>query len=266
METLSQLGIKSSSTMGMQVIRYSPPDAEHNARVYSRVNEILEAEIKQAGLDCTHITGEMRALADPHHRRVVRDNFRSHMKRVDLVCYLPLKHREKAWRIWRWNRKNWGTAPWEDLLDAYDLLAEGEVRLFALAKRESIHYSVFFDNFVLLQSQHMPPSHMKHVWLIESVQLTEILREKAKRIVARAERIPPSVFRGLYLSLSSPAALDSLFTLRDGGRLRGAMHAHPKGRRQGILEDLIGVGFVRETKSALAITREGLEYLTLWSA
>ena len=210
----------------------------------------------------------MRALADPQHRRVIRENFQAHKKRIDLVCYLPLEHRQKPWNIWQWNRRNWGTADWKDLLDAYDLLAESEVRLFALQEREEIHFSVFFDNFVLLQSQHVPPSHMKHVWLLKSIQLTERLREQAKRIVERADRVSPSVFRNLWLSLSSPATLECLLSIQRQDNMptkrmqtRLKSLGYPPNE---VLDLLIGVEFIREDDSRLTLTNAGDDFLTLW--
>lgn len=269
-ETLHKLGIQDDSSLNIEVVKYSPPDEKLNAAVYEHVNRILKSKIQRSGLDCTHITGEMRALADPQHRHVIRENFQEHKKRIDLVCYLPIEHRRNAWNIWQWNRRNWGTADWRDLLDAYDLLAESEVRLFALKEREEIHYSVFFDDFVLLQSQHVPPSHMKHVWLLKSAPLTERLREQAKRIVERADRISPSVFRNLWLLLSSPATLECLLTIQ---MQHGVPTKKMKTRLRSlgyppneVLDHLIGIEFIREHDSQLTLTNAGNDFLTLWPA
>ena len=85
LETLDKLGIQDGSSFNIEVVKYSPPDVQQNAAVYEHVNRILKSKIQRRGLDCTHITGEMRALADPHHRRVIRENFQTHKKRIDLV-------------------------------------------------------------------------------------------------------------------------------------------------------------------------------------
>jgi hypothetical protein len=268
-ETLAELGVRGISQLKIEVLKFSPPDEQQNARVYSRVNEVLEERIRQTGLECTHITGEMRALADPHHRKVCRKNWQAHKRRIDVVCYLPKRYRNKGRDVWRWNRRNWQHTDWHNQLDAYDLLGNGEVRLFGLTEREPIHYSVFFDRFVLLQSRHSPPSHTKRVWLLESVRLTEILREKAEKIVSRAERVSPRLFRDLCLSLSSPLALDCLFTVRESGAVneewlysRLKQFAKPP---YDFLGDLMAVNFIKRAEGNLIITAQGKDYLKLFT-
>lgn len=266
-DTLAALGVRDIASLNVEVLKYSPPDEQQNALVYSRVNQVLAERIRRTELECTHITGEMRALADPHHRQVCRKNWQSHKRRIELVCYLPKRYRGKGRDVWRWNRRNWQHTDWQNQLDAYDLLGNGEVRLFALDNREPIHYSVFFDRFVLLQSKHSPPSHTKRVWLLESVQLTKILREKAENIVSRAERVSPRLFRELCLSLSSPLALDCLFIANDKGAVKEKWLCSRLKRftkpPYNFLEDLIAVKFIKRSNDNIVITEAGKGYLNL---
>lgn len=267
-ETLRLAGIDDSPP-DLEVIDCSPPHPSRAGEVYSKTNQVLRSEIRKKPLGKNiHITGEMRAISYPDHRGVIREDWESHRELFEMVCYMPPESRRSAAEIWKWNRGNWGNVTWQNHLDAFNLISDGEIDLYTSPERERVHFSVFGDQYVLLQSEH--PSHLeeKYIWFLRSYVLNQQLGEKARMILQKSTRIPQGEFKGFLDNLSSEYALHVLFSLADSSsEMKSILSAKigSEGYRLNILSDLMSVGFVKETNKLLNLTDDGREYLQLFS-
>jgi predicted transcriptional regulator len=272
-ETFRELDVKDITSLNIQICEHSSADVEENAYVYRKTNEILLSMLQEGKSlgGSTHITGEMRALADPPHRRVCRENWNLDRSRLNVVAYLPTKYRTFGRDIWAWNLKSWEKkeADWMNHLDAFDLLANAKVNLFALQKLEKIHYSVFGDRYILLQSKHSHGTHAKPVWLLESTSLVEVLAPKTERTLEKAEYINSRIFKEFTLAISSSTALHILFSLLDHGKIEGmkfraSLKKDMRLFQESYIEDLKAVGFIKEDGGVIQITEAGKDYLKLF--
>jgi hypothetical protein len=163
--------------------------------------------------------------------------------------------------------REWGRASWMHCLDIFDMLGSGAVSFLALEKLEKVHYSLFANKLVLLQSKHRH-SREKHVWLLESTDLHGSLMPLAKNVVSRAKHIPSRVFDEQMLSTSSPIALHLLSVLEQKGRC-SKRRAHAEVNKIGFRDrdyvaDLKATGFIAEVNGSISITGTGREYLGLY--
>jgi hypothetical protein len=283
-QTLKELGIKDAASLKIEKCLTSEADAEKNGLLYRAVNEeylLPIVEEKNPG-ECIHITGEMRALADRSHRMVCRKMLEKYNDRFKMVCSLSVMQkngdRTESARfcrtigtdILKWIQEDWKdpNLKWTDYIDIFDLLGDAEVGLYSLREPEKIHYSVFADEYVLLQASHPLGVHAKEVWLLRSRLLFEMLMERAKKIISHAKALPPSIFKELTLSVSNSTALHILFLLDERKKLT-------KEELREQIEDgapfedsyrnLKAAGFIGEARDSSFVTEEGKEYLKLFS-
>lgn len=281
-QTLKELGIKDISSLKKEVCLSSPADKEKNGRLYRRVNaKYLLPMLDEKNLgECIHITGEISALADRLHRRVLRKSRENYDNRFKIVCSLSVmqKYKERDDLFYRnigreilsWIRQKWKGLrfQWIDYLDVFDLLGDYEVKLYNLPRREKIHYSVFGDEYILLQAWHDVGVHVKEVWLLRSRQLFEILKERAKQIVDISELLHPRIFKELTLSLSNSSALHILSLLHENKKLKTEelnhqLNGQPSFRNS--YANLEAAGFIATADNYTHITEQGEHYLSLFS-
>lgn len=277
--TLRQLGIKDLSPAAYNVLIEGTATEEENQRVYDYANRTL---LEYIGGDrfgeCIHVTGEARALGDPLHRYVCRAVAESYEHRIKMVCYVPrllTPDRLESTESWRqisrkafdWMSQTWTARSWRDYVDAMDLMADGDIELYVLPKKEGMHFSVFLDRFVLLQAKHPHGAATKDVWFLESSTLHAALSSIAHQVVAKARKVPTNGFRDMSLSLGSPRALHILFRLRDEGGLEKHVVQRELtniGADWGIVPDLESAGFIEKDDGFLRATRSGVEYLSCY--
>jgi len=279
-ETLQELGISGITTLKIETLLMSPADAEKNERLYKEVNEkYLLPLVKQQDLgECIHITGEMRALSDSSHRMVCREERKKYHNRIKLVCSLPpiskSKDRSSVFynttgsKILGWIKQDWKdpNLKWSDYLDIFDLIGDDYVSLYSLPRPEKIHYSVFGDEYVLLQAHHEVGIHKKEVWFLKSRPICDELREEAKSTVKSAENVSFSVFKRFTLSLSSMKALEILFLLSEKEIPRQKLLTKIRADSSELEYFNLGAaGFIDECEGLSKITEQGNEYLKLFS-
>ena len=241
----------------IEVVDYSPASEPGNASVYAAVNMILlDAAGRRAPGECTHITGEMKAIADPLHRQVCRAIWNRRHTRFLVVTFIPDGVPRTGMHIAARNRAVWGGTGWHDQVGALDLLAEGVVELRATRTLEPIHYSVFDDSFVLLQAQHDHEQHIKEVWILRSETIHAELARHARQTAARARRVRPSGFARYLADLEHPLTLRVLEAIA-----AGAKPAKPQLDER--LEVLAAVGLVDLTGETASLTDDGRGYLEL---
>jgi len=268
-ETLEELGIKDVASLEIEIRSHSGANEQGNKQLYEEANKTLLSIVEERNPgECIHITGEMRAFADRLHRLVCRKIWERHKSRFNMVCYLPRARRIAGREILKWNRQNWEDTPWMDHLNVFDLLGDAVANLYALQDTEKMHYSVFADKYVLLQAKHPHPGpHVKEVWLLESRPLNKMLVSKAKEIISRGYYIPPSVFKELTLTISSPTALHILLSLYDKKKIMKEELFHQlKGLKlsKNSYMDLESAGFIEEVGNFVQVTKQGEDYLELF--
>ena len=139
--------------------------------------------------------------------------------------------------------------------------------MYATPVREKIHYSVFADKYVLLQSEHSPPSHKKHVWFMRSGSMNEILKQKAQEIIKRSELISARIFKDFAASLSGRLAFHILYSLRDQPLIAEkimSIRFWSQADIEDCLANLALIGFITISKDIYHITPLGLKYLMLF--
>jgi hypothetical protein len=222
----------------------------------------------------------MRALADRSHRLVCRKEREIYHKRIQMVCSLPpvsktsdrtdFFYNTLGAEILKWIQQDWQdpNLNWTDYLDIFDLLGDGYVPLYSLPQPERIHYSVFADEYVLLQAHHLPGVHAKEVWFLRSRRLFKLLRDKAIDTLSKAENLPSFIFKRLTLSVSNSTALQLLFLLSEKDELpREELFHKIEGfsSYQEVYGNLKAAGFVEEVAGFSKVTEQGCEYLKLFS-
>jgi hypothetical protein len=252
-KTLIDLGVQTPGQL--EVIAHSEPSPENNRKVYALVNELLGKLVGERDLGSTiHITGELRALSDPRHQDICIENYRRHKTAVTFVGYVPVDHRAEPYLLLERDASAW-QASWRASLTAFRMPANGEVNVFATDEMEKLHYSVFPDNYALLQEWHIHEDHSKRVWLIRSPAVHASLERRAQRTLARATQIPPFYFRRLAMYAASDEALDLLARLDEGDQIPSPSH-------DGLqwFQTLQTLGFV-SSNGMLGITAAGQAYL-----
>jgi hypothetical protein len=273
-QTFEKLGIRNFSSLDVNVILHSDAVKEANEQLYRSVNQdfLLPMVEKEDPKECIHVTGEMRALSDRLHRLVCRKMVKKYNNRFKMV--ISLSSVEESYykmnsffgrEIMRWVRKEWRglNLNWFDYLDVFDLLSDEEVTLYRLRQPEKIHFSIFAGEYVLLQAEHPPGTHVKEVWLLKSELLYKQLLAKCKEIINKAELLHPRVFRDFMLSISGPSAANILFLLRENKKMM-IKQLISELKSLELLEDaynnLRAAGFIEEMENYCLLTEEGKEY------
>ncbi len=242
----------------LEVIEYSPASEEANEELYESANDHMMSVIEEDEPgECIHITGEMRALADSFHRKVVQRLWERHESPFKMVFNLPQDLDATGSGIMSYNRRAWENVSWKDHISVFDLLKDGKVRLFDSPKVEPIHYTVYGDSFVMLQGEHDHLQHEKEVWLTDSRTLAERLVSDAEETIQSSTAIPPMVFNRFTASLSSDFALSILLKAQSGDLVESDEFEEP------YLTNLQTIGFLSQNGNSIEITSSGEEFLEI---
>jgi len=264
--TLAAADVSPSVEKSTVILRASGENADENRNLYQSVNRTLLKRLETRPLrDCTHITGEMRALSDKFHRHVLRQATKQQAEEPTVLFSLPRSDRNAASRILRWNRESWGEeSSILDHLSAFDILSQGSIQLWAADGDPGVQYSLFDNELVLMQSAHAIRQHVKYVWFLQSEALHGILSKRADELIQTSESLSSGRFTRFNLNLSDPAAMDILAMLRDApglapSELPPRLRGHE--RVTELLDDLDSCGFIERTRNGFQLARAGFEYL-----
>lgn len=219
-ETLRTTGIRRPENLKIEIREYSTNNEEENKKIYKEFNKLLFSLIESKKPDVAiHITGEMRALSDKNHRFNCRKLWDTHHERFDITFNLPKETKISVRNIYKYTKEHWHSSSWWNHLDAFDLIADGKVNLYASPDREKVHYTILDNRYILLQSRHPRVEHTKYVWILESKQLCEILISKAKDVVKKSMYLNPSLFKEFTSSISSNVAVQTLLLVYHGEKV-----------------------------------------------
>lgn len=269
--TLRKLGVGDMEIAPSSIIAASPPDKQGNAEVYNRCNEVMLGELQRQSLGSIfHVTGEMRAVSDPHHRQVCRIASRHYGAPIKMMAYIPADRKRTGRDIWNWNTRCWPPQSWQNHLDAFHLFASQETILYGLPSPEAMHFSLFGDQYVLLQEEHDHDAHVKRVWLLKSGTLRAALVPRVEKCFRSATEIPARLFQNFAGLLSDPLHLDALFQLKtreEIDRENFKLECEVFGTSlEEVLADLSTVGFIDYPDGAVRVTKSGIEFLSMFES
>lgn len=202
-DTLEQAGWKHASVPKFRMIAHSGPGKERAANVHTQMNTLVLEAIKNKSVgECIHVTGDMRALTDPFHRKVCNELVHDTSRSFEVVYNLSANNADSVFDVIEANARRWAKIGFQNKLSAYKLIANSNVQLFAYDTSNEIQFSVFGNRFVQLQSKHIDDGSLypkKHVWLFESDDLHGFFLEKAKHTVGKSK----SVNNGFFQQFSS---------------------------------------------------------------
>lgn len=270
-ETLVKAGIDNPEKIKIKIKDESSAGSKENKKLYGHFNDLLSKTVEERKLSpAIHITGEMRALFDKKHRETCEVRLEKQNSRFDLVFYLDQKKYDTtASDILLVNVRRYTKKPWQIHLAVLDILSEGIVNLFAIPKREKIHYTVADGKYVQLQSIHPPNKEEKVVWILESKKLNKKMTLLAEEIKLKSKYIPPITFKELTRAISGPGMLNILFLLDEKEKMQikelsRVLKRNPffQNHYFKILENF---RFIKKEKDAFKITNFGKEYLKLFA-
>jgi len=272
-ETLELAGV--SSPGRMKWIGFGKDDGSENEGVRLQANDLLLALAKEDRVGrCIHITGEMRALADPFHRRICSEIRKRTDRKFSLVYDIPEDYRKTPEGLAAWNAEKWKGSGWADRLSAFNIIGDDIVDVYAYATLNSIQYSVFGDRYILLQGKHDDLSKTqaaaekkrKKVWLLESERVHAALCELAEKTTEAAEVIPDALFKQFSASVHGVTSREILRRLIEAGGsdLRDKIVdddlRYFDQAAESTLAALKSIEFVRCSAGDLQITNEGRQY------
>lgn len=194
--TLADLGFSLGDMkgVGLRVLHQATPESAMMAETYQFVNDSLSDLVRRRSvMRIHHVTGEARALLDPAHRRVLR-RAASSGEPGRLLCSFTVEGTPTARNFVTQQHIHWDSASWVDFVDLLSLAAASDVFVRVLEQPEPIHFSLFGDDFVLLQDRHHHPTAEKRVWFIRSAALAEHLTPRVSQLWNAASAIPALTF------------------------------------------------------------------------
>ena len=251
-------------------LAFSGPDAAGNKAVHAQANEqLLNVLLRNQPGSCIHITGEMRALADPFHRRLCAELVKRSKARFMVVYNIQDGYRDLD-GVGKW-AQTWKSKSWADRLSAINFIGDAFVDVRGYNTLSEIQYSVFGNRYVLLQEKHAdegrsPTPLLKRVWLLESEKLNEFLTDKARAIAESSKDIPESLFRRFSAKVNGVTAQTILRKLAATNSLPAdqviddAMRAFDTDAASD-LQALKAIGFIQSEADTLRISQEGAQYL-----
>lgn len=262
------------ATTGMSCIAFSPATPEANRAIHAKTNEqLLSTLLQQSSGQCIHVTGEMRALADPFHRRLCAELAKRTDSKFTVLYNIPKQYRGSPEGVGKWNARRWRSKGWREKLSAINLIGQAFVDVRAFDTLHEIQYSVFGNRYVQLQEKHpdeegsvQPGS--KRVWLLESERLNTFLTERALEMIGRSEDIPESLFKRFFAKISGVAAQTILSRLLAQGPapaetiLDNDLRMFDPGCSD-VLDSLKELGFVEALNQSqlLSITASGQQFV-----
>jgi len=262
--------IKVDKSIKDSIIHYSPADEKLNELAYEKVNKIFLEIIQQIDYgDYIHITGEMKALADPLHRNCIRELYLQHKQQFRIIFSLPSNYQISAHSIKKYNKEKWKDRNWVDHIDAFDILAENRVSIFNKYEREKSQYSLFGENLILFQSKHSPEQYIKEVWILESQELFKKLKKRAELIFSSSQFISPMIFTQFNSFLSTNSSLHLLFFLYDNkGNVSKADFLKELKKIEVFsdlnLDPLKTMDFIEEYTNSVKLKEDGKDFLKLF--
>jgi hypothetical protein len=256
--TLAVLGVDPSWTaQDWEILSQSPPDLAEMGHTYGYVNEHLKRIDRRSGLAIRHITGEARALVDCAHRGVLRHAAEIRRTPAQLACHVRADGPASVWDFLGQQLPKWPSVEWYDIVDILALVAERVVTVFVLERPETVHYSLFGEEFVLLQEQHEHPRNEKWVWYLRARGLVEKLQPRVSTLLEEAQELSASDFAAALEWLYRHDSVSSMRRLRDGGGL-----SMDGGEAQAAgLAHLRAIGFVDVGGALTAVGSRWLEEL-----
>jgi hypothetical protein len=254
-------------------LAFSKPNASGNKAVHAKANEqLLLVLLQNDPGHCIHITGEMRALADPFHRRLCAELVKRAKERFTIIYNMPVDQADSPEGVGLWAEK-WRSKAWTEKLSAINFIGDAFVDVRAYNTLEEIQYSVFGNRYVLLQEKHSDEGSSttalpKRVWLLESRSLNEFLTARAMNIADKSKDIPETVFKRFLSKVNGVTAQNMLAKLahsvgpvaRDEIIDESLKEFDPDAASD--LEALRAIGFVKaDEPTMLTITGDGLQYL-----
>lgn len=267
----AKISITKIKSLDLEYLYYSPADKRENKKAYDCVNELLLDIIhdKDKGR-YIHITGEMKALADPTHRNCINELYEQNGLQIEVVFSLPRDFPLNSAYIKKYNRETWKNSNWIDHLESFDILGEKKAKLFNKYRRILPQYSLFGNRLILFQSKHKPREYVKKIWVVKSKALFKILEHRANLTIKNSEFIESTKFLHFNSSLSTTSSLHLLHFLYDNddckvdkqifNREVKNIDSFSKFR----LEYLVNIGFIEDWGSNLKLSNEGQEYLKLF--
>jgi hypothetical protein len=254
-------------------IAFSKPDTQGNKAVHAKANEqLLETLLRNEPGHCIHITGEMRALADPFHRRLCAELVKRSKERFTIIYNVPSDQVNSPEGIRLWAEK-WRSKAWTEKLSAINFIGDAFVDVRAYNTLDEIQYSVFGNRYILLQEKHSDEGNSKsalpkRVWLLESRTLNEFLTARAINIADKSKDIPETLFKRFLSNVNGVTAQNILARLaRSNGSVsrdevidEALQEFDPEAADD--LKALEAIGFVKSDKpTMLTLTGDGFQYL-----
>jgi hypothetical protein len=255
----------------LKCLAFSKPDVAGNRAVHAKANEqLLGVLLQNQPGQCLHITGEMRALADPFHRRLCAELVKRSKARFTVVYNIQDDYQHLD-GVGKW-AQTWKSKSWSDRLSAINLIGDALVDVRGYNTLSEIQYSVFGNKYVLLQEKHADEGGsstplQKRVWLLESEKLNEFLTNRAIAIADNSKDIPEALFRRFSAKINGVTSQMVLRKLAAHGPLAAeqviddAMRAFDSDTTSD-LEALKAIGFVEQDEvGTFCILPEGTQYL-----
>jgi hypothetical protein len=267
-ETLRHLAVPESLDTSIALVATAEADPIQMALTYDKVNDTLLQILAQQPMEqCMHVTGEARAISDPKHRRVCREvHNKGHI--CQIAGFLDGAINLNGAELMRWNQINWQEVSWQNHLDAFALFGNGEAVMFLSDRLAEIHFSLFDDQYVLLQAEHEHPKSTKQVWFLQSAELNQYLQPTVEKLMEASKPVDPRLFSDFNLSLSTDEALCALYELAEKGEIPKSDFLPllgESGDRSLIDSNLRAIKFINSDDTRVRITSEGQEYLSLFS-
>ncbi len=269
--SLNIIGIKDLRWSEIEICRFSPANKKENNSIYKSVNErLLEIADEEKEGEFIHITGEMKALTDPFHRKCIKKLYENNKQIFKIIFSLPPNYLMNEYYIKKYNIETWEKSNWVDHIESFDILGENISRLYNNYERELIQYSLFGDELILFQSVHQALQYIKKVWIIESKYLFKKLLKNFERVLSGSQYINPLLFNQFNSSLSSNFGLNIISLLYDiNDIIEESVFLEELKKNyffnEYVLNNLYLIGFIEKTSdNFIKLSDQGNEYLNLF--
>ena len=254
-------------------LAFSPASSDGNKAIHAKTNEqLLGTLLNDSPGQCIHITGEMRALADPFHRRLCAELAKRARTRFIVVYDIPEGYSGSPDGVGKWNAQRWSSKGWTEKLSAMNFIGDAFVDVRAFNTLHEIQYSVFGNRYVQLQEKHVDEGYSrtpspKRVWLLDSEKLNGFLTARALDMIGKSKDIPETLFKRFFAKVSGVTAQNILARLTQNGSIhseaildRDLLEFDPQAAD--TMEILQAMGFVKtDNESGVAITPEGRQFV-----
>lgn len=253
----------------LTILQYASPDDTKGIRdLHYQTNLTIRKCLDQDSLGtCLHITGRMNAINDPFHSDLCTTIFRRTESPFKFSYFDQAEPDKTPIDIVKQKRIMWPSNNWKASLGALRKEAQSQIETYSVTEKNLVQFTVFGNRFVQLQSRHddvgsNPVS--KHVWLIESQKMHDILLQHATSVISSASHVPANLFREAYdlmLGLGAKVVLQQLSGVeaidkQDAVSVVSNFHDNPSE----VISALGEFGFVSDGEN-ISITEQGQELL-----